>query len=115
MITCVFCDRIKHGEYDAAGPTGTVVRFEPLHPVVPGHMLFVSREHVADASEHPQLAGRAFAHAAAHGFVQAEAFNLITSAGSAATQTIGHLHVHYVPRHADDGLALPWTDQVVPQ
>jgi diadenosine tetraphosphate (Ap4A) HIT family hydrolase len=36
---------------------------------------------------------------------------MITSAGPAATQTIKHLHVHYVPRHAGDGLSLPWTNQ----
>jgi histidine triad (HIT) family protein len=37
--------------------------------------------------------------------------NLITSVGSAATQTVFHLHVHVVPRRAGDGLALPWTSQ----
>jgi histidine triad (HIT) family protein len=35
--------------------------------------------------------------------------NIITSAGSDATQTVFHLHLHVVPRRAGDGLALPWT------
>jgi diadenosine tetraphosphate (Ap4A) HIT family hydrolase len=39
-------------------------------------------------------------------------YNLITSSGSAATQTVPHMHIHYVPRRADDGLHLPWTGQV---
>jgi diadenosine tetraphosphate (Ap4A) HIT family hydrolase len=40
------------------------------------------------------------------------AANFITSAGRDATQTVFHLHIHIVPRHAGDGLALPWTGQV---
>ena len=35
-------------------------------------------------------------------------FNLITSAGRTATQSVFHLHIHYVPRAYRDGLALPW-------
>jgi histidine triad (HIT) family protein len=34
--------------------------------------------------------------------------NLITSAGREATQSVFHLHIHLVPRKANDGLALPW-------
>lgn len=36
------------------------------------------------------------------------ASNLITSAGAAATQSIDHLHIHFVPRKVDDGLMTPW-------
>lgn len=39
------------------------------------------------------------------------AANLITSKGDAATQSVLHLHVHVVPRQADDDLPLPWTPQ----
>ena len=42
---------------------------------------------------------------------QEDDFNLITSSGPAATQTIPHIHVHYVPRWPGDGLHLPWTGQ----
>lgn len=47
--------------------------------------------------------------AAAYGEAMGTDFNLITSAGAAATQTVAHLHVHYVPRRTGDGLGLPWT------
>jgi histidine triad (HIT) family protein len=48
-------------------------------------------------------------HRAAELMAEHPAANLITSKGSAATQTVFHLHVHLVPRQVDDGLPLPWT------
>jgi histidine triad (HIT) family protein len=36
-------------------------------------------------------------------------YNLITSGGREATQTVMHAHVHYVPRRRGDGLKLPWS------
>jgi histidine triad (HIT) family protein len=108
---CVFCARVDALEYDATGWDG-VVRFAPLNPVTPGHMLFVPTSHVSRADESPTLTGNAFGAAAMHGAVQAEQFNLITSAGPNATQTVRHLHIHYVPRRPGDGLMLPWTGQI---
>lgn len=35
--------------------------------------------------------------------------NLIINQGPAASQTVEHLHVHYVPRRPNDGLKLPWS------
>lgn len=111
-IGCPFCALI-----DSNG-TGAIdwrdlhpfaaVSFEPLHPVTPGHRLVVSKEHVRDASESPLITADVF-RAAAH--LAREPYNLITSAGTEATQTVFHLHVHIVPRHEDDGLKLPWTGQ----
>ncbi|MGX1806278.1 HIT family protein [Nocardia sp. NPDC055321] len=103
---CVFCVRISAGQIEGEYPGG-VVRFAPIEPVVAGHMLFVPGWH----AEHPDVAavGRAMESAAAYGRAQGTDFNLITSAGAAATQTVAHLHVHYVPRRAGDGLGLPWT------
>lgn len=105
---CPFCDRISRAEFEAVQVPG-VVRFEPLSPVIPGHMLFVPTLH----AEHPThyLLAAAMAAASRHGAEQAQPHNLITSAGPAATQTVPHLHVHYVPREFGDGLALPWTGQ----
>jgi len=105
---CVFCTRISRGEYDKEWPGFS---FEPLNPVVPGHRLFVSPQHVADASMDPTVTGKVFAAASEYAKRQGHDFNLITSAGSYATQTVHHLHVHYVPRRDMDGLTLPWTGQ----
>lgn len=101
----------------------TVTRYEmvmePLDPVTPGHLIVVSRQHLAHFAADPTV----FAHLAyvAAGYVRdhrdppdadVDAWNLITSMGDAATQTIGHLHIHLVPRRPGDGLKLPWSPTV---
>lgn len=107
---CVFCKLIADGkayEIDAG-----VYRFTPLNPVVEGHKLFVSSVHTDNASESPAITGMLFAAASKWAGVPANEYNLITSVGKHATQTVFHLHVHYVPRVAGDGLHLPWTGQL---
>ena len=108
MEDCPFCARIARGEFDGGDPA-RVVHFEPLNPVVSGHRLFVPGSH----REHPDSFGvsRAMEFAARWAEGQEDDFNLITSSGPAATQTIPHIHVHYVPRWPGDGLHLPWTGQ----
>lgn len=112
---CVFCDKIED-EPLIWNHNGTVCWFEPLNPVVPGHTLFVPRTHVRDAAERPEITGKVYEAAAEyarmHGLNEYDReFNLITSAGLSATQSVFHLHVHYIPRHENDGLHLPWTGQ----
>jgi histidine triad (HIT) family protein len=117
VAECVFCQRVRREEYEGqtyvhyGSSELRVVRFAPLNPVVDGHMLFIPDVHAANAAEYPAAAGAAFTAASSFGMVQAQDFNLITSSGPAATQTVQHLHVHYVPREAGDGLTLPWTGQ----
>jgi histidine triad (HIT) family protein len=107
---CPFCKRIEAGQYDYES-LGSVA-FQPLNPVTPGHFLVVPRKHVADAFEVPRITGYAAQFAAALAKEMGlESCNLITSVGSAATQTVRHLHWHVVPRRALDGLHLPWTEQ----
>lgn len=105
---CVFCKRMRNHEYDISGYGAA--SFEPLNPVTPGHRLFLPGRHVEDARD---ISGLMAAMALASDYARSKAsdFNLITSAGAAATQTIRHLHVHYVPRRENDGLHLPWTGQ----
>lgn len=107
---CVFCDIVK-GHAPATFVETTVkgvIAFVPLCPVTDGHLLFVPRRHVNDAACDPGVTGFTFAAAASHAAEQRKPFNLITSAGREATQSIDHLHVHYVPRAADDQLMVPW-------
>lgn len=86
------------------------VSFTPLRLVTEGHTLFVPKRHVRDATEDSHLTGQVFRQAAV--YARGIDANLITSIGSAATQTVFHMHVHVVPRRHGDGLALPWTEQL---
>lgn len=106
---CVFCSRIERGEYQQTSVT-TIVMFEPLNPVTPGHMLFVPRGHFPDARSGWTFGNAALA-AGQYAATRPEHANIITSIGEHATQSVYHLHVHYVPRREGDGLALPWTGQ----
>ncbi len=110
---CPFC-KIIRGEAEAqmVASWPDAVAFVPLDPVTPGHVLVVPTVHVPDF-----VADRAVTAAVMHraailaDTLPAREWNLITSAGAAATQTVYHLHVHLVPRRAGDGLHLPWTGQ----
>lgn len=109
---CVFCD------YEPTPPAAVLCEWpdalviRPLNPVTPGHVLIVPKAHVATAADEPTITAAAFARAAEWTrYRPDEAFNLITSVGPLATQTVFHLHVHYVPRREGDGLSLPWSEQ----
>lgn len=106
-IDCPFCKLIVGDKFRVEGQM--IGSFEPLNPVVPGHRLFVPLRHVTAPSG--TWVGRAMGRAAAWATESREHFNLILNAGSDASQTIQHLHVHYVPRRHADGLKLPWTNQ----
>lgn len=104
---CPFCRKISEGSVTYVTPY--VVSFIPLNPVTPGHRLFVPRIHAEHPS--PHSLGDVMAEAERHAGVRGEDYNLITSSGPAATMTIPHVHVHYVPRRDNDGLELPWSKQ----
>lgn len=78
------------------------------YPVSPGHGLLIPRRHVQsffDLSGEEQsdllgLLGRA--RAALQAQHQPDGFNIGINDGSAAGQTVMHLHVHLIPRYAGD-------------
>lgn len=111
-MDCVFCVKVEMLDEVFFTSVTQVFRFEPLNPVVPGHMLFVPRVHCEDAAANPRETGYVMQAASLYAREQEYDFNLITSAGKNATQSIEHLHIHYVPRRENDGLHLPWTGQV---
>lgn len=80
----------------------------PLSPVVPGHVLVIPKIHVDDFSENPDVSASAMQFASMLARAYGGEYNLITSKGRNATQSVFHLHIHLVPRKYNDGLALPW-------
>lgn len=110
---CPFCQIIT-----GRAPAQFVAKFTnaiaivPLDPCVEGHVLFIPRLHVTKdepvAVSHSPTA-YTWMGAWQYAIAQRKPFNLITNVGAEATQTVEHLHLHYVPRSKDDGVTLPWT------
>ena len=109
MTDCVFCD-IVVGQAPATivAEWPEAVAIVPLGPVADGHVLVIPRVHVEDAATNAAVTAITYGLAAMYAHVQGQPFNLITSAGREATQSVFHLHIHYVPRAADDLLVVPW-------
>lgn len=110
MMDCVFC-KIVAGDEPAkfAGKWDDAVAIYPLNPVTFMHMLVIPKIHVADFAENPEVsAATMFRASELAQTLGIENVNLITSKGVLATQSVFHLHIHVIPRNADDRLALPW-------
>lgn len=109
MSACVFCEIVAGREpATMVREWPDVIAIVPRHPVVTGHVLVIPRRHTANAGTSPALAGEAMT-AAACITTELPAASIITSRGGAATQTVGRLHLHVVPRADGDGLTLPWS------
>ena len=111
MKNCVFCKIAKKMKVEIAC-------IEPLNPVVPGHRIVFAAKHSMDFADNPDLTAKVMKRAAEIPKAKAAnlmghdgEWNLITSKGMNATQSVFHLHVHLVPRRKGDGLKLPWTGQ----
>lgn len=112
MRDCVFCKIVAREEpAEVVERWGAGVAIAPLAPVVDGHLLVIPNDHVADFTTDSEVAELAMYYASGLARALGGEWNLITSAGPAATQTVFHLHVHLIPRRPGDGLVLPWTDQ----
>lgn len=115
MSTCEFCRIIQEKEEaEFVYENNETLAFAPLAPAVRGHTLVVPKLHVPDfLSASTELLAEVFATTqwVARGLQRAlspEGFNVITSAGEAATQTVFHFHVHVVPRWVDDRMGDLW-------
>jgi histidine triad (HIT) family protein len=112
---CLFC-KIIAGEVPAqiVSEDDRTVAFMDINPGTRGHLLVVPREHSVNlletAPEDLQatiLTAQRMARQVTER-LGADGVNLLNSCGSAAWQTVFHLHVHVIPRYADDPLRLPW-------
>ena len=105
---CPFCEIVAgRAQAQIVEEWTDTLAFVPLDPMVEGHLLVIPKVHVQDFTDNPRVAGdtmeRAGELAAGMG-----SYNVITSKGLPATQSVFHLHLHLVPRSWGDGVALPW-------
>src|SRR5258708_3738837 len=84
-----------------------------IRPVTRCHLLVVPKKHSADLSDTDEATlndvvnkTKKIAQAAMDA-VKADGFTVSTNKGTAAGQTVFHLHFHVIPRFTKDGLP-PW-------
>lgn len=114
MTPCPFC-RIVVGEEPAliVGDFPYALAFIPLAPAVWGHTLVIPKPHIEtlwglqDLSTSVLYAIR-FMETKLRKTLNPDGMNLIQSTGTAAGQTVPHLHFHLVPRWEADHLGDLW-------
>ncbi len=107
-------NKILKGELPAAFVyrDDDVSAFMDLRPITPGHVLVVPNQHALNLEELPPDTGAKIfkvamkiAEALRESSHRCEGVNLLLADGVAAGQSVGHLHLHVVPRYAGDGFA----------
>ena len=105
-VPCPLCS-VADGREILAANTYAVAIWDAF-PVSPGHALVISRRHVADlfelsADEQAALwALLPAVKAALDARHLPAAYNVGVNVGAAAGQTVGHVHVHVIPRYEGD-------------
>ncbi|MFD1710400.1 HIT family protein [Ottowia sp. GY511] len=115
---CIFC-RLISGEIPAAKvfEDDLTIAFMDLGQVTPGHVLVASKRHAATVFElTAQEAGAAMQTAHKVALAVQAAFDppgltLLQANGALGGQTVGHFHLHVVPRHEGDGITFTWPRQ----
>jgi len=112
---CIFC-KILRGEIPCFKiyEDGGVLAFMDVNPLSPGHALVIPKHHARDILETPgDWTGKAFAAAglvarAVQKTLSPEGISVVQANGPGAQQSVFHLHVHVIPRSADDGITMNW-------
>jgi histidine triad (HIT) family protein len=112
---CIFC-KIAAGEIPAAKiyEDALTVAFMDIGQVNPGHVLVASKRHAVTVLELTAEEAAAIMQTAQRVAVAAQAafdpdgITLFQANGAAGGQTVFHFHMHVLPRHEGDGMALAW-------
>ena len=112
---CIFC-KIVAGDIPAAKvyEDALTVAFMDIGQVNPGHVLVASKRHAVTLLDlTPDEAGAVMRTAQRVAGAVQQAFDpdgisLFQANGAAGGQTVFHFHLHVLPRHTGDGVALAW-------
>ena len=116
MDNCIFCKIIK-GEIPSTRiyEDDVCIATLDINPAAMGHTLIIPREHHNDITDNMDevLLGHLFKVAAMAGERQkerlgADGFNVLQNNGTAAGQSVRHLHIHVIPRFDNDGVLGLW-------
>jgi histidine triad (HIT) family protein len=112
---CVFC-RIVTGEIPCTKllEDDATLAFMDINPANEGHCLVIPKAHAASVLEIDDDAIAAVARSArrvacaVHAALRPPGLNLVQANGPAAAQSVGHFHIHVLPRMDHDRLLLNW-------
>ncbi|MEN6529763.1 MAG: histidine triad nucleotide-binding protein [Anaerolineaceae bacterium] len=104
MSDCVFCSIVaKKSPAKILYEDDQVIVIEDIHPVAPVHLLIISRKHIPSLNElqpedspllsHMLLTARKIAREV---IGEDAAYRTVINTGSAAGQTVFHLHLHLI-------------------
>jgi len=114
MGSCIFCD-ILAGKSPASMvyEDDLCAAFMDIHPITPGHVLVVPRQHCEGLADLPPELGAHLFQAAqkiglaiARSGLRCQGLNLFLADGKAAGQQVAHVHLHVIPRFERDGFGL---------
>jgi diadenosine tetraphosphate (Ap4A) HIT family hydrolase len=103
---CPFCAKISAG--DVLLQNESAVAFPDGFPLTSGHSLVVPRRHEADffaltpTEQQAMLDLTRAVQALVSARDQPDGFNIGVNVGAAAGQTVGHAHLHLIPRYKGD-------------
>ena len=110
MSTCIFCDIVR-GDAPATRvyEDDDLLALLDIRPITRGHTLIVPKQHFAeledldaDAGARLFRLGHRLALAVRRSDLDADGANLVLNDGSAAFQSVPHVHLHVVPRRHGD-------------
>ncbi|SEN94410.1 HIT family protein [Brachymonas denitrificans] len=112
---CIFC-KLVAGDIPAARvyEDDLTLAFMDLGQVNPGHVLVATKRHAATLFDiTPEEAAAAMQTAqkvaqAVQAVFDPPGLTLLHANGKEGDQTVFHFHMHVVPRHGNDGIALSW-------
>ena len=102
-MACPFCEHVR-----SANQATAAIALDDQYPVSEGHRLVVPRRHVERLEElDPDEWHAVFALVREEarrlaGVSDVEGVNVGVNSGAAAGQTVGHAHVHVIPRRVGD-------------
>ena len=112
---CIFC-KIIRGEIPSFKlyEDDLTYAFMDINPLNDGHALVIPKYHAEniyatpDEWFGPTMSTVRRIASAVNKVVQPEGINLLQANGPGAKQSVFHLHMHVIPRYADDGAGMNW-------
>jgi histidine triad (HIT) family protein len=112
---CIFCKIVaKQIPATVVHEDSDTLAFMDIGQVNPGHVLIASRAHAENIYALDEAQAAAIFRSASRvarairAAFSPEGLSVYQANGKPAGQTVFHFHIHLVPRHEGDGMALAW-------